>query len=306
MSFTRLEELVELAESRHLRIAEVMIMREQAESGTSAGEILARMADQFAVMEEAARRGVSSPLPSRGGLIGGEAHQLWEAIASRPTLLGPVAFRAMAYAMGVSVVNAAMGRIVATPTAGAAGILPGVLVALLDTGQFTREAMTEALLTAAALGLVIANSASIAGASGGCQAEVGSATAMTAGTVVELYGGSPRQVVDAVGLALTNSLGLVCDPVAGLVEVPCLYRNGLHAVTALAAAECALAGVRQVIPPDEVVGAMRDIGNQLPLALRETGIGGLAGTPTGRRLRRQILGEDDHGSREGTGSPQIS
>jgi L-serine dehydratase len=192
--------------------------------------------------------------------------------------------------MAVSEVNAHMGRIVATPTAGAAGILPGVLVALLDTQEYSRTAVEASLLTAAAIGLVIANSSSISGAAGGCQAEVGSATAMTAAAVVELYGGSPQEAVDAVGLALTNSLGLVCDPVAGLVEVPCIYRNGLHAVTALAAAECAMAGIHNVIPADEVVGAMYDIGNSLPESLRETGLGGLAATPTGRRLRQQILG----------------
>lgn len=291
MSFTQLDELVQLAESRRLRISEVMLMVEQEEEGTEAGEILTRMAEQFSVMEAAARRGVRESLVSRGGLLGGDAKRLWERLDGVPyPLVGHVAARAMAYAMAVSEVNAAMGRIVATPTAGAAGILPGVLVALLDSGQFSRESMVEALLTAAAVGLVIANSASISGAAGGCQAEVGSATAMAAGAVVELCGGSPRQVVDAVGLALTNSLGLVCDPVAGLVEVPCIYRNGLHAVTALAAAECALAGIRNVIPSDEVVSAMRDIGNQLPPALRETGIGGLAGTPTGQRLRQKILG----------------
>lgn len=293
MSFVHLKQLVKQAETRNIRISDVMLDVEQEEEETSEEQIRARMSHQLAVMEEAVRRGVRESLVSRGGLIGGDAKRLWDRSSDPSTLLvGPIASNAMAYAMAVSEVNAAMGIIVATPTAGAAGILPGVLVALLDSGQFTRDDLIRVLLTAAAIGLVIANSASISGAAGGCQAEVGSATAMTAGAVVELYGGSPQQVIDAVGLALTNSMGLVCDPVAGLVEVPCIYRNGLHAVTALAAAQCALAGIRNVIPSDEVVSAMRDVGNQLPISLKETGIGGLAGTPTGQRLRHKIMGGD--------------
>jgi L-serine dehydratase len=292
MFFTQLQELVELAHVHEQKISDVMLALEIEEQGTDAVSIRHHMSEQFAVMEAAVRRGIDEVLPSRGGLIGGDANRLWRYMQanSRQSIMGPVASAAMANAMAVSEVNAHMGRIVATPTAGAAGILPGVLVALLDTSQYSRSAVEASLLTAAAIGLVIANSSSISGAAGGCQAEVGSATAMTAAAVVELYGGSPQEAVDAVGLALTNSLGLVCDPVAGLVEVPCIYRNGLHAVTALAAAECAMAGIRNVIPADEVVGAMYDIGNSLPESLRETGLGGLAATPTGRRLRQQILG----------------
>ena len=294
MSFTQLTELVVLAEDRQVKISDVMLAVEVEEQGCRAEDIQERMAHQFSVMEAAVRRGISEVLPSRGGLIGGDAHRLWSRFQKDgSSLVGAVATSAMAFAMAVSEVNASMGIIVATPTAGAAGILPGVLVALLDTGQYSRAAITQSLLTAAAIGLAIANSSSISGAAGGCQAEVGSATAMTAAAVVELCGGTPQEAVDAVGLALTNSLGLVCDPVAGLVEVPCIYRNGLHAITALAAAECAMAGVRNIIPADEVVGAMYDIGNAMPASLRETGIGGLAGTPTGRRLRREILGGVD-------------
>ena len=193
------------------------------------------------------------------------------------------------YALSVSEVNAAMGRIVATPTAGSAGILPAVLVHALDSGKFTKEQVTIAMFTASALGLVIANKASISGAAGGCQAEIGSATAMAAGTLVELAGGTPVQVGNAVGIALKNSLGLVCDPVAGLVEIPCIVRNGLHAITAQAAADMALAGVRSVIPPDEVIVVMHEVGQNMPESLRETGIGGLAGTPTGKKLREQVF-----------------
>ncbi|MDA8195152.1 MAG: L-serine ammonia-lyase, iron-sulfur-dependent, subunit alpha [Thermaerobacter sp.] len=288
MAFQTLKELVLAAGNG--RIADAMRRMEHEESGQSATEIDERMQRHFAVMEQSVRTGLARPRVSRGGLIGGDAERLARYSQAPSGVLGPVALNAMTYAMAVSEVNAAMGQIVATPTAGSAGILPGVLVAVLDSGRFDRKQVIDSLFTAAAVGLVIANSASISGAAGGCQAEVGSATAMAAAAVAELSGGSPQQAVEAVGLALTNSLGLVCDPVAGLVEVPCLYRNGLHAVTALAVAECVLAGIQGVIPPDEVVGAMYDVGNHLPLSLRETGLGGLAATPTGNRLRIQIFG----------------
>ena len=290
MSFTHLQELIQLAQQSQTTIAKVMLAVEVEQTGHSEQEIVERMSRQFDVMEEAVRKGVQSPIQSRTGLTGGDAYRVHEYVEQGSTFVAPQTLRAMAYALSVSEVNAGMGRIVATPTAGAAGILPGVLVYALDSGRFSRDAVVMAMFTAAALGLVIANSASIAGATGGCQAEVGSATAMAAGALVELAGGSPEQVGHAVGLTLKNSLGLVCDPVAGLVEIPCIVRNGLHAVTALAAADMALAGVKSIIPPDEVIQAMRDIGNELPVSLRETGIGGLAGTPTGKRLRRQVFG----------------
>ncbi len=290
MAFSRLQELMALATQQKTTIAQVMLEVEEEQSGQSKSVIVARMSAQFDVMEHAVRQGVSEAMVSRSGLTGGDAQRLMAYVQQGPHLLDADSLRAVAYATAVSEVNAAMGRIVATPTAGSAGILPGVLVYVLDTGRFPREAVVHSLLTAAALGLVIANSASISGAAGGCQAEVGSATAMAAGALVELAGGTPEQVGHAVGLALKNSLGLVCDPVAGLVEIPCITRNGLHAITALAAAEMALAGVRSLIPPDEVIRAMYEIGQQMPISLRETGIGGLAGTPTGKRLREKVLG----------------
>lgn len=292
MAFTQLHELIALAEERSLSIAKVMLEVEKDQSGKSEEEILGKMSQQFAVMESAVRKGVDQPIQSRTGLTGGDAYRVFEYVKQGSTFVAPETLRAMAYALSVSEVNAGMGRIVATPTAGAAGILPGVLVYALDTGRYLRENVVLSMLTAAAVGLVIANSASIAGATGGCQAEVGSATAMAAGALVELAGGSPRQVGNAVGLTLKNSLGLVCDPVAGLVEIPCIVRNGLHAVTALAAADMALAGVQSIIPPDEVISVMREIGNEMPASLRETGLGGLATTPTGKRLRRQVFGGD--------------
>ncbi|MCL6625155.1 MAG: L-serine ammonia-lyase, iron-sulfur-dependent, subunit alpha [Alicyclobacillus shizuokensis] len=293
MSFTSLSQLARQAEDRGLSIARLMMSVEEQQSGLDEDQLMAKMASQFAVMEQAVRKGILEPERSRMGLTGQDAARVHTYLERGASFVPPEPLRAMAYALAVSEVNAAMGRIVATPTAGAAGILPGVLVSLLDSGRYTRDQLVWSLFTAAALGLAIANAACISGAAGGCQAEVGSATAMAAGALVELAGGSPQAAVHAAALALQNSLGLVCDPVAGLVEVPCVTRNGLHAITALAAADMALAGVRSVIPPDEVVDAMRQIGQEMPVSLRETGLGGLAGTPTGRAYRVKVFGEDE-------------
>lgn len=297
MSFTSLKELIELAEKEKTTIAELMIKTEIQQKGYSRDTIIEKMAEQFTVMEEAVLRGTTSSVMSRTGLTGGDGYRLHQYAESGNSFINPMTLNAAANALGVSEVNAAMGRIVATPTAGSAGILPAVLVHALNSGKFTREQIIESMFTASALGLVIANKASISGAAGGCQAEVGSATAMAAGTLVELAGGTPTQVGNAVGIALKNSLGLVCDPVAGLVEIPCIIRNGLHAITAQAAADMALAGIVSIIPPDEVVHVMHEVGQQMPESLRETGIGGLAGTPTGQKLTAQIFSEKSSSGR---------
>ncbi len=289
MSFTNLKELIELAEKEETTIAEVMIKVEIEQGGHSRSSILDKMTEQLEVMIDSVRKGTESPVMSRTGLTGGDGNRVYEYAQSGNSFVNPQTLLVLSYALSVSEVNAAMGRIVATPTAGSAGILPAVLVHALDSGKYTKEQVAIAMFTASALGLVIANKASISGAAGGCQAEIGSATAMAAGTLVELAGGTPVQVGNAVGIALKNSLGLVCDPVAGLVEIPCIVRNGLHAITAQAAADMALAGVRSVIPPDEVIVVMHEVGQNMPESLRETGIGGLAGTPTGKKLREQVF-----------------
>ncbi|MCY0894770.1 MAG: L-serine ammonia-lyase, iron-sulfur-dependent, subunit alpha [Alicyclobacillaceae bacterium] len=290
MSFSHIQELVSLAEERHCSMGDLMLEVEMEASGQRADEILERMSRQLDVMEQAVRKGTTESVVSKTGLTGGDGFRMQTYLNEGRTLLPGDALRPLAYALAVSEVNASMGRIVATPTAGAAGILPGVLMYMVDTHGTRRETLVRGLLTAAALGLVVANSASISGAVGGCQAEIGSATAMAAGTLVEMQGGSPRQVAHAVGIALKNSLGLVCDPVGGLVEIPCILRNGLHALTAIAAADMALAGIRSIIPADEVIQVMHHIGQKMPSALRETGLGGLASTPTGQRLREQVFG----------------
>ena len=220
-------------------------------------------------------------------LTGGDARKVETRAVS---LAGPVLTDIIATALKVGECNACMGRIVAAPTAGASGVLPAVLLPIRKKYDFSEEEMVKALYVSAGFGQVIATRASIAGAEGGCQAEIGSASAMAAAALVSLLGGSPEQMAAACATALQNLLGLVCDPVAGLVEVPCVKRNVTGAVNALTAAELALAGVENVIPCDEVIDAMRAVGDVMPAALRETGGGGLAATPTGRRIAEELLG----------------
>ncbi|ULT59349.1 L-serine ammonia-lyase, iron-sulfur-dependent, subunit alpha [Neobacillus drentensis] len=289
MSFTSLKELIELAEKGNTTIAQIMLKTEEEQKGIPKHQLLEKMLEQLGVMEEAVRKGTESPVKSRTGLTGGDGYRMKLYARKGMSYIAPKTLDTLSYALSVSEVNAAMGRIAATPTAGAAGILPAVLIHAIESGRFKRDEIVLSMFTASALGLVIANKASISGAAGGCQAEVGSATAMAAGTLVELAGGTPSQVGNAVGIALKNSLGLVCDPVAGLVEIPCIIRNGLHAITAQAAADMALAGVNSVIPPDEVIYVMHEVGQQMPESLRETGIGGLAGTPTGKKLMGKVF-----------------
>ena len=220
-------------------------------------------------------------------LTGGDARKVETRAVS---LAGPVLTDIIATALKVGECNACMGRIVAAPTAGASGVLPAVLLPIRKKYDFSEEEMVKALYVSAGFGQVIATRASLAGAEGGCQAEIGSASAMAAAALVSLLGGSPEQMAAACATALQNLLGLVCDPVAGLVEIPCVKRNVIGAVNALTAAELALAGVENVIPCDEVIDAMRAVGDVMPAALRETGGGGLAATPTGRRIAEELLG----------------
>lgn len=218
---------------------------------------------------------------SASGLSGGQAAKM---AAAGDTLCGPYLQQVITTALAVAEQNACMGRIVAAPTAGACGVLPAVLVPLQEKEGLSDEFMTECLYVAAGFGQVIAARASISGAEGGCQAEVGSASAMAAAALVHARGGSPRQMASACAIALQNVLGLVCDPVAGLVEAPCVKRNVMGAMNAMACADMALAGIAGAIPCDEVIDAMAAVGRSLPVSLRETGEGGLAATPTGRRI----------------------
>lgn len=286
--FSNLHQLIGLANERQETISEIMIEREIRETGKSRNEIFDTMRSYLKTMGESVVHGQTSGTLSPSGLTGGDAKRLVDYYQSRETLLGKPGNVAISMALAVSETNASMGRIIATPTAGSAGILPGVLFSLKHRFGWDDEKLLYGVFTASAIGFVIANNASISGAGGGCQAEVGSATAMAAGASVELAGGTPDQVGHAVGLALKNVLGLVCDPIAGLVEVPCIVRNGVHAVMALAAADMALAGIKSVIPPDEVVHTLHDIGNSMPKEWKETALGGLAATPTGQKIKDQL------------------
>ncbi len=268
------------------RASEHVLQEDLEETGLSREEVLKEMAERLRVMRDSIRRGLSSDAPSVAGMVGKNAKTLWEA---PDPLKDPLLKRVQAYAMAVNEENARMGRIVAAPTAGSAGTLPGALLGVADHLGLPDEDLLMPMVLAAGVAKIINRQIYIAGATGGCQAEIGASAAMAAAAVTELLGGSPEACAHAAALALQNTLGLVCDPVGGFVEVPCVMRNGFYAVHAVSAASMALAGIRSVIPPDEVILAMAGIGRLLPLELKETGLGGLADTPTGRRLAEEAL-----------------
>ena len=272
---------IEKAEANGQSMQEFLIDYNAKELECSKEELLAKMERMLEVINESIDFGLTG-VRSRSGLTGGDAKRLKEASEEKQfsNILGDKAKDAMVYAMAVAEANAAMGRIVAAPTAGASGVLPGVFFALKKHYGLSDQVLAEGLVVAGGIGLVIADRASLAGATGGCQAECGSAAAMAAGAAVAMLGGTPTQVGHAVAIVFKNILGLVCDPVAGLVEVPCIKRNGSCALQALAAAELALAGIGSFIPADETIDAMKSVGDSLPCALKETAGGGMATTPT--------------------------
>lgn len=287
--YKSISELVNAASSAERTISEVVLADQAEQLCISPDALFERMDARLSVMEDSVKAGMNPALRSTSGLTGGDASRMWDHAASGG-ICGGFTNRAMARALAVSENNAAMGKIVAAPTAGSCGILPGAVVSMLDEGRCSREAAVMALFTAGAFGMVIAQNASIAGAEGGCQAECGSAAAMAAAALVELMGGTPQQCAHACAMAIKNQLGLVCDPVAGLVEIPCIKRNVSGVAIAFSSAEMALAGIESKIPADECIGAMREVGCSIPTALRETAKGGLAATPTGERLRGQVFG----------------
>ena len=259
-------------------------------------DLLGRMKQTLSVMQEAIAYGLSG-VRSTGGLVGGDGLRMkLHGSGKQPprSLLGALPAKAAAYALAANEANAAMGKICAAPTAGSSGVLPGVLFSIAEERGISQDDLAVALLVAGAIGMVIASRASLSGAEGGCQAECGSAAAMAAGAIVDLLGGSPDQVGHAAALALKNLLGLVCDPVAGLVEVPCVKRNAGAAMIALLSADMALAGIHSVIPVDEVIDAMSAVGKAMNSELRETGMGGLAATPTGIECAERIFGAKNH------------
>lgn len=264
------------------------VLAEETDDAAERAQLARKMAARLSEMRRAIARGLTSAAPSRTGMVGWNAKTLWEA----PDLLqAPLLKRVQAYAMAVNEENARMGRIVAAPTAGSAGTLPGALIGVADHLGLDDGALIGPLILAAGIGQCISQTMFIAGATGGCQAEIGSSAAMAAAAVCELLGGEAKAAVQAAALALMNTIGLVCDPVGGYVEVPCVSRNAFYSVHAVSAAQLALAGLESVIPPDEVVQAMASVGRLLPPELRETGEGGIAATPTGRRIALKLLGE---------------
>lgn len=287
--FHNVRELVERAEKENKLISEIMIEQEIMITDRSREEVMKQMDRNLTVMEEAVEKGLKG-VHSVSGLTGGDAVLLQKYMESGNSLSGDLLLDAVSKAVATNEVNAAMGTICATPTAGSAGVVPGTLFAVKNKLNPTREQMIRYLFTSGAFGFVVANNASISGAAGGCQAEVGSAAAMAAAAIVEMAGGTPQQSSEAFAITMKNMLGLVCDPVAGLVEVPCVKRNAMGAANSVVAADMALAGVTSRIPCDEVISAMYEIGQSMPSALRETAKGGLAATPTGKWLEAKIFG----------------
>lgn len=290
--FHSLEEIVTSASHMDEPLWQVIQKEDAQEEGISADASFARMKEMYQAMKES----VSDYEPdvrSSSGMAGGNAQLVHERLKQGKMISGDFIGMVMEAALACAEGNACMKRIVAAPTAGSCGVLPAVLLSIQKKEGFSDEKMTEALYVSGGIGGVIARKASLAGASGGCQAEIGSASGMAAGALVYLMGGSPEQVMHACAIAIKGLLGLVCDPVAGLVEVPCVKRNVIGAVNAVTSADMALAGVKSVIPPDEVIEAMKTVGNALPESLRETGKGGLAATKTGMAIAEMLKKKSD-------------
>ena len=283
--YDTIEDIVRLADRESISFFEVVLRSEIESTGSTKEEVLAEIRRRIQIFKESVRDGIADTRKSKSGMSGGQAKQLDE---RQPLFLSDLAYRALRYAISVNEANAKMFRIVACPTAGACGILPGVMQAVGEVYECNEEAYVNGFLAAAGVGNVVTNQACVAGAVGGCQAEVGTAAAMASACAVAMMGGTTEEVVTAMTLCMKNVLGLVCDPVAGLVEVPCVKRNGIYAVHALASAEMAMAGLRSRIPADEVIGAMDSIGRALPEALRETSEGGLAKTKTGVDITNRL------------------
>ncbi|EZZ61210.1 L-serine ammonia-lyase, iron-sulfur-dependent, subunit alpha [Staphylococcus aureus] len=289
--FDSIRETIDYAVENNMSFADIMVKEEMELSGKSRDEVRAQMKQNLDVMRDAVIKGTTGDgVESVTGYTGHDAAKLRDYNETHHALSGYEMIDAVKGAIATNEVNAAMGIICATPTAGSSGTIPGALFKLEKTHDLTEEQMIDFLFTSAMFGRVVANNASVAGATGGCQAEVGSASAMAAAAAVAIFGGSPEASGHAMALAISNLLGLVCDPVAGLVEIPCVMRNAIGSGNALISADLALAGIESRIPVDEVIEAMDKVGRNLPASLRETGLGGLAGTPTGEAIKRKIFG----------------
>lgn len=283
------EELLKLCQEKRKMISEIVIENEMELTQQSKEEILSKMQKNLQVMRSSVKKGLEEDARSVSGMIGGEAKRMRTYFKDHQSVSGQVMTDAVSAALAVTEVNAAMGQIVAAPTAGSCGIIPGAIITIAQRFQLSDEEIIKALFTTAGIGNIIAQNATVAGAEGGCQAETGSAAAMAAGAIVELMGGTPEQALHAAAMTIKNVLGLVCDPIAGLVEAPCSKRNAVGTANALISADMAMAGIKSIIPFDEVVLAMYQVGRSLPHELKETALGGLAATPTGQRLQKEIF-----------------
>ena len=277
--FRNASELLALCDRYGMSISEVMIQREMELGKVSWNAVMERLDDSLRVMDGATNRANEEPVPSMGGLIGGEARKLHE-LPIMKSVLGKTLHKAVMFSLAVAETNASMGVIVAAPTAGAAGVVPAALLAIHEDMDISVDALRMALINAAAIGYIITRNGSVSGAEAGCQAEVGSASAMAASAVTEVLGGTPEQCCAAASIALSNLLGLVCDPVRGLVEVPCQTRNAVGVAGAYTAAELALADIGAHVSLDEMIQIVSDVGHSMPESLRETGLGGCAAAPS--------------------------
>ena len=285
-----MSEIIAASVSENKPIWELVIEADMENRAVTRENTIEKMAKAWQTMLDTSRK-YDPQRRSMSGLVGGQGEQMRAYAAGGNTIGGSFTAEVMAEALAMGESNACMCRIVAAPTAGACGVMPAVLIPFARRENISDERVVEAMLTASGIGAVLAFRASISGAAGGCQAEVGSASAMAAGALVTLRGGTAAQVGHAVAMALKNLMGLVCDPVAGLVEVPCVKRNVIGAMNAIAAADMALAGIESRIPVDEVIDAMGDVGRRLPVEFRETALGGLAATPTGKAVKERVLGK---------------
>ncbi len=286
-------ELLQICKDNNFSLAEYAIQHEMENKNCTREEVIKDMEKVLHVMKEAAEEGQEKEVHSVSGLIGGDAYRLRKYLKNGKTLTGDVMVGAMAKALSCSEVNASMGRIVACPTAGSCGILPAVILTVGEKLNLSDDELIMGLLASSSVGMIIAQNATLAGAEGGCQAECGSAAAMGAAATVEMMGGTPDMALDAGAIVLKNILGLVCDPIAGLVEVPCAKRNFAGAVSALTTADLVMAGIHSKIPFDDTVEAMYRVGKSLPATLRETALGGLAITKTGLELKEKVFGKED-------------
>ena len=293
LNYFSLKDLLNTASEEGCTLSSLVLAQQAEQLELPEEEVYERMRKSYQVMAECIEPGCSPDLRSTSGLTGGDAYKMRKATKEGKNLTGSLMGSALYRALAVSELNASMGRIVAAPTAGSCGIVPAAVLTMQEERNLSERQCVMSLFTASAVGMVIANNASLAGAQGGCQAECGSASAMAAAAIVELAGGTPDMIESAVATALKNILGLVCDPIAGLVEIPCIKRNASGVAGAFVAAELALAGIKSAIPADEVILTMKKVGDTMPSSLKETAEGGLAATPTGKRLREQVFGEKE-------------